>query len=591
MNALFYLILISTLINCNLFEINAQNYCESCSSSEKICYKNQCKCGPNYRLNTTLHICEHFDCYKDTECQEFDKNRKCSDKKCNCVKSFKENGDTKICQKLPKECSYNSDCEKYGHQVCVDKICECLPNYKWDLTNETCIHFYCNSDNDCKGYDQNRVCLNDKCICSTNFVEDYDNKKCVKMRSCTSLNDCDQNQFCINNQFCRCQPNYGYSAETSKCEYHSCNSNSDCDQYDSKSMCDGFGRCKCKSDYVLDPKTKICNKTVEVSCNSISDCGENQFCINDLCECRSGYYQVENSCYSKSCNFDSDCNFFDKNSVCASNKCKCRSGYTLDPTTKLCKIRDEKSCNSIDDCGTDQFCTKNLCECQPNYEFDDSSLCKFKPCSYDSDCNQFDSNRICNSANGKCESCKTYYKIDESTKFCNTTVGKYCSSIYDCIEYQDNNQVCVDNKCYCKQNYKLDTNSVYCSYHSCLHDSDCQTYDKHRICNEGSCECENDYKEDSSSLKCTYGSTINGSDESNNNGNIWTIFFIITLILLLISVVGTYYYVVKKKANSLQESNIRFHYNPPIIQENSNLSIISHNVNIDDPPPPYSTLE
>jgi hypothetical protein len=152
MYALFYLILILTLINCNLFEINAQNWCESvadCSGSEKICFKNKCKCGPNYRLNTTLHNCEHFDCSEDTECQEFDENRKCLDQKCDCDEDFKENRDTKICQKLPKECSYNSDCENYSDQVCVDKICECLPNYKWDLAHETCIHFYCNFDNDC----------------------------------------------------------------------------------------------------------------------------------------------------------------------------------------------------------------------------------------------------------------------------------------------------------------------------------------------------------------------------------------------------------------------------------------------------------
>jgi hypothetical protein len=71
-------------------------------------------------------------------------------------------------------------------------------------------------------------------------------------------------------------------------------------------------------------------------------------------------------------------------------------------------------------------------------------------------------------------------------------------------------------------------------------------------------------------------------------------FFIIALVLLLI--IGTgfaiyYYYVKKRKDNSLQESNIRFHFNPPIIQQNPNLSIISYDVSIDDPPPPYSSVE
>jgi hypothetical protein len=71
-------------------------------------------------------------------------------------------------------------------------------------------------------------------------------------------------------------------------------------------------------------------------------------------------------------------------------------------------------------------------------------------------------------------------------------------------------------------------------------------------------------------------------------------FFIIAWVLLLIIGIGIaiHCYVVKKRNdNPLQESNIRFHFNPPIIQQNPNLSIISHNVTIDDPPPPYSTVE
>jgi hypothetical protein len=102
-----------------------------------------------------------------------------------------------------------------------------------------------------------------------------------------------------------------------------------------------------------------------------------------------------------------------------------------------------------------------------------------------------------------CDSCKTHY-IDESTKFCNTTVGKHCLSKTDCIKYGDYDQVCVDNKCYCRQNYKLDTDSLFCSHFTCSYDFECQTYDKHRICYKRSCECETNYKEDSSSLKCTY---------------------------------------------------------------------------------------
>jgi hypothetical protein len=40
----------------------------------------------------------------------------------------------------------------------------------------------------------------------------------------------------------------------------------------------------------------------------------------------------------------------------------CRKGYTED-TKKLCNITVEKSYNSRDDCASNQFCVKNLCEC------------------------------------------------------------------------------------------------------------------------------------------------------------------------------------------------------------------------------------
>ncbi len=167
-------------------------------------------------------------------------------------------------------CSFSSDCHGYGdeYQVCVDNLCQCRSNfnYKLDSTHQECDYFFCKSDGDCEDYDKNRICR-EECICSTDFVEEYDTKKCIgmKTKNCTSYNDCDQNQFCINNQ-CRCQPNYQYSAETEKCEYHLCQYRDDCNQHDSNSECFNDGSCRCDSSYVLDPKTKICSTTVSKSC-------------------------------------------------------------------------------------------------------------------------------------------------------------------------------------------------------------------------------------------------------------------------------------------------------------------------------------
>jgi hypothetical protein len=604
MGVLFYLSIISIFIN--LFEISAQNFsinnisCESnddCFHFNRFCFNNECKCGPNYRWNTTLGKCEYFDCYQDIECQEFDRNRVCvNQSRCECRKGYTEDTDTKICQKssanfeIKNNCTANSYCRSYGdiNQVCVDNLCECLPNYKWNSTQKRCNYFNCFSDIDCEVYDRNRICSNTKCICSPNSVEDSVNKKCVINNStttpipigkyCSSITDCGRYQFCINNR-CECQPNYKYSVYTQECYFQLCYYNSDCDQYDRNSICSRNNLCECRFDYVLDPKTRICNMTVEKYCNNIAGCGINQFCINNLCECQSGYRynQFDNLCHLKFCKLDSDCDIFDKNSVCSGDLCKCRSGYTLDPNTKICNITVEKSCNSIADCGSNQFCVKNLCECQPNYVFNNfTNSCEFKSCNYDEDCNQFDSNRICNTVDGMCDSCKTYYKIDTNTQFCNTTVGRYCLSNSDCTNYGDNNQVCVDGNCMCKPNYKLDTDLGYCSHHDCIYDSDCQTYDKHRICNFFSCQCDTNYKEDSLTKKCNYYS------------NSYQLFWLILIPVPIICVIIAIYLVNKRRFSRIQPSNMSINSNSPIIQPNQYLGNSSQHITTNESPPPYS---
>jgi len=86
MDVLFYLILISTLINFNCFGINAQNSsinnisCNTvndCLDTNRLCLNNQRKFGPNYKWNTTSLKFEYFECYENIECQEFDKNLFC----------------------------------------------------------------------------------------------------------------------------------------------------------------------------------------------------------------------------------------------------------------------------------------------------------------------------------------------------------------------------------------------------------------------------------------------------------------------------------------------------------------------------------
>jgi hypothetical protein len=77
-----------------------------------------------------------------------------------------------------ENCNGNYDCLG-NHQVCLDLICRCAPNYKYDYVNRNCKRFYCYYDSECKTYDYYRYCSNQNCICVSGYVEDTTNgNKC-----------------------------------------------------------------------------------------------------------------------------------------------------------------------------------------------------------------------------------------------------------------------------------------------------------------------------------------------------------------------------------------------------------------------------
>jgi hypothetical protein len=59
-----------------------------------------------------------------------------------------------------------------------------------------------------------------------------------------SFHDCLQNQFCFNNS-CQCEPNYKYNFTNDNCEPFKCNSDEDCNEFDSLRECE-YNYCKCK---------------------------------------------------------------------------------------------------------------------------------------------------------------------------------------------------------------------------------------------------------------------------------------------------------------------------------------------------------
>ncbi len=83
---------------------------------------------------------------------------------------------------------------------------------------------------------------------------------------CYDISYCGLNQFCDNNR-CEYQPSYEYSYTSNACLFKSCLIENNCQKYDKNTYCNG-GSCICSSGYTIDPKTKICNKTVEKSCKT-----------------------------------------------------------------------------------------------------------------------------------------------------------------------------------------------------------------------------------------------------------------------------------------------------------------------------------
>ena len=79
-------------------------------------------------------------------------------------------------------CDINKDCivEEDDHRVCVDSVCQCYPDYKWDHQSYMCQHMTCFNENDCQFYDKHRLCdRNGFCVCRKGYAEDEYNKLCV----------------------------------------------------------------------------------------------------------------------------------------------------------------------------------------------------------------------------------------------------------------------------------------------------------------------------------------------------------------------------------------------------------------------------
>ena len=147
---------------------------------------------------------------------------------------------------------------------CTKGKCLCAPNYRYDQKTGGCVRFKCESDQDCRSYDRNRVCnvitsvTAKRCDCHAGYSPLFDGKGlCLIMsatngQSCTKLSNCGNFERCTD-QHCQCNASYFFNNYRQRCEYYACpQPNRGCyESYDPFRVCNSNG-CVCNRNYYPD---------------------------------------------------------------------------------------------------------------------------------------------------------------------------------------------------------------------------------------------------------------------------------------------------------------------------------------------------
>ena len=174
------------------------------------------------------------------------------------------------------------------------------------------------------------------------------------------------------------------------------------------------GLCRCPSGYLLNPEDNInCvehSSTYHDFCSTGYDCSteKDEICVSSRCQCAPDfkYNGAVKRCMSSRCYSSEDCQTYDGNRVCNHEKCVCGDGYEASLSTHLCDKKTKKNsktyqkfCNFGYDCyEAKQRCVDHLCQCQPDYTFnEDTQSCeKFNCDNYPLKCSMiYDTFRHC----------------------------------------------------------------------------------------------------------------------------------------------------------------------------------------------------
>ncbi|UMM42437.1 hypothetical protein L5515_018269 [Caenorhabditis briggsae] len=436
------------------------DHCES----QKQCLKNVCKCGRNFvqssfscvpRMSVVSSLalpgesCRKGFCVGGSTCSNFI---------CKCPDDYFKQGDTCVRyeSRIGAPCGVSTGCS--GGSTCSSSFCQCQDQYDADV-------------DECYPYDPpvrsrnikgisgrkkvNRVVSASGINCPIGY--DLVNGMCVNSETLSVIQLaapggacedgtilCTGNSVCANN-VCICPG--GETVQNGTCV--SINTYSEpgelCDL--TNTICTGNSQCIdgiCKCPNNQGAINGRCSNMGNVNCGNIQ-CGTNQICIQDLCQCRPGYYQQPGSCLGDRCNCIQEtgispidpCNTRQcgMNQMCIQDRCQCRTGYLVLPET----------------------CVSDKCNCvQPSVD------------SFGSGCqNQCGNNQIC--IQDQCQCRAGYYAQPE------TCMGDRCNCIEQyvpdngsCQRQCGNNQVCIQDQCQCRNGYVAQTESCIADRCNCV---------------------------------------------------------------------------------------------------------------------------
>ena len=141
-----------------------------------FCYNDQCQCPADYKYDTNTKSCRYFQCFKDSDCQMYDKNRVCQQmntislgKQCACKNGFMSdptNNNISIMKRQHGQpCNVSTGCGTIG--TCWKGVCKCPLNYDHHMITNTCRHNGCLGSRECKKCLYQRWCTKkiDGCYC------------------------------------------------------------------------------------------------------------------------------------------------------------------------------------------------------------------------------------------------------------------------------------------------------------------------------------------------------------------------------------------------------------------------------------------